>query len=178
VDVTDLLNHLLDDIDPGVVSQLDIVELRRVRDRCQEIESGLSFGRRVVQGRLDIVMIESERRDRGDEASTEQLLERLPEVLAQRTRGGGTPRPTRETDLPAFCDDISAAVDRIVPPSELAEPDRIPEQRLHGIVGELESLERAVSAKRQELHRVIDDLQEEIVARYRSGAATVDDLLQ
>jgi len=176
--VTDLLDHLLDDIDPGVVSQLDIVELRDVRDRCQEVEAGLSFGRRLVQGRLDIVMLESERRERGADASSEELMARLPEVLAQRTRGGGTPRPTRETELPEFCDDISAAVERIVPASELSDLERIADERLHAIVAELEQFERRVSAKRQELHRVIDDLQEEIVGRYRSGAATVDDLLK
>ncbi len=178
MDVTDLLDHLLDDIDPGIVSQLEITELRAVRDRCQEVESGLSFGRRLVQGRLDIVMLESERRERGGEASSEQLMARLPEVLAQRTRGGGTPRPTRETDLPDFCEDISAAVERIVPATELAELSSISDERLEAVIGELEQFERQVSAKRQELHRVIDDLQEEIVGRYRSGAASVDDLLK
>ncbi len=177
-DVTDLLNHLLDDIDPGVVSQLDIVALRDVRDRCQAIESGLSYGRRMVQGRLDIVMLESERRADGTEASSEQLLARLPEVLAQHTRGGGTPRPTRETDLPAFADDLSSMLDEIVAPSEFAELEATTDARLAEIAGALERFERQVSAKRHELHRVIDELQEEIVSRYRTGAASVDDLLR
>jgi hypothetical protein len=178
VDVTDLLNHLLDDIDPGVVSQLDMVELRDVRDRCGAVEAGLSFGRRMVQGRLDIVMLERERRASGEDASSEQLMARLPEVLAQHTRGSGTPRPTRETDLPDFCDDISTALDQIVPASELASLDAATEERLTEVVDALVTFERQVSAKRQELHRVIDELQEEIVSRYRSGAASVDDLLR
>jgi hypothetical protein len=174
-----VLDHLLDDFDPGIVSQLDIAELRAHRDRCQETETGLSLGRRMAQGRLDIVMAESQRRAGatagGDPAD---LLERLPEVLAQHTRGGGTPRPVRDTELPDFTDDISAALDEILPAEQLGHLADLDDARLAEVIEALRDFEQRVSHKRHELHRIIDDLQEEIVGRYRSGAASVDDLLR
>ena len=176
-DVSNLLNHLLDDIDPGVVSQRTLPELREVRDRCQQVEAGLSYGRRLVQGRLDIVGLEVERRAVGGSTSTEALMERLPEVLAQHTRGGGTPRPVRDEELPAFTDELALELDRVVPPSDIGRLPELSDERIDTVMDLLQVLERRVSAKRHELHRVIDELQEEIVSRYRSGAASVDDLL-
>jgi len=168
-----VLDSLLDDIDPGVLSQRDIAELRVLRDRCQEIETGLSLGRRLVQGRLDIVMAELHRRGHGGG----DLIDQLPEVLAQHTRGGGTPRPIRDTELPAFTDDIAAALDEVLPAESLGHLGDVADADLHTAIDHLRELEQVVSRKRHELHRVIDDLQEEIVGRYRSGAASVDDLL-
>ena len=176
--VTTVLDHLLDDIDPGVLSQRDITELRSLRDRCQEVETGLSLGRRLVQGRLDIVMAELQSRTTTGHSNDPQILEWLPEVLAQHTRGGGTPRPMRDTELPDFTDDIDDALDEILPSQQLTHLSDLATADLLATVDELRDFEQSVSRSRHELHRVIDDLQEEIVGRYRSGAATVDDLLR
>ncbi len=175
--MTDLLDHLLDDIDAGVVSQLSLSELRDVRDRFQSVEGGLSYGRRLIQGRLDIVMCELDRRNTGGAESLEDLLTRLPSGLAQHTRGAGVPRPVRDIELPAFTDDLSAQADAILDPNAITHLSELTEPRITGIVDALTHLERQVSTKRHEVHRIIDELQEEIVSRYRSGAASVDDLL-
>jgi hypothetical protein len=175
--VSALLDHLLDEIDPGVVSARPIDELRSLRDRYQEIENGLSFGRRLVQGRLDILVAELDGRAAGGSSTVADLLDRLPEVLAQHTRGGGVPRPVRETELPAFTDQVAAEVERIVPADALTQLGQRSDAELLELVEKLRSVERQVSAKRHEVHRIIDELQEEIVGRYRSGAASVDDLL-
>ncbi len=176
--MTTVLDHLLDDIDPGVLSQRDIGELRVLRDRCQQVETGLSLGRRLVQGRLDIVMAELQSRTTTGRSADPDVLEWLPEVLAQHTRSGGTPRPIRDTELPDFTDDIDDALDEIVPSEQLPHLSDLDTSILLGMVDELRDFEQSVSRSRHELHRVIDDLQEEIVGRYRSGAATVDDLLR
>jgi len=170
-----VLESLLDDIDPGIISQRDIVELRSLRDRCQAIETGLSLSRRLVQGRLDIVVAELQRRSNDQSPA---LLESLPGVLAQHTRGSGTPRPVRDTDLPAFTDDITEALDEILPAERFSRLEALDAADLERVGDRLRAFEQEVSRKRHELHRVIDDLQEEIVGRYRSGAASVDDLLQ
>lgn len=172
-----VLDNLLDDIDPGIVSQRDIADLRVLRERCQEIETGLSLGRRLVQGRLDIVMAELERRNGPAPLSDSAAMEQLPEVLSRHTRGGGVPRPVRDTELPAFTDDIALALDAMVPAEELPRLSEFETAQLVAAIDSLREFEVHVSQKRHEVHRVIDDLQEEIVGRYRSGAATVDDLL-
>jgi len=176
--VTTLLDHLLDDIDPGVVSEQGIAQLREHRERYQEIDTGLSFGRRLVQGRLDMILVELERRSAGGDASAGGLLARLPEVLSQHTRGSGSPRPMRDTELPDFIDILGDELDRILPAERLNRLDELDDANLAQTVEELRAFERRVSAKRHEVHRIIDELQEEIVGRYRSGAASVDDLLR
>ena len=48
-------------LDPGYLGDLPrrpLPEVRSMRTECQEVESGMSLLRRVVQGRLDIVGLE------------------------------------------------------------------------------------------------------------------------
>src|SRR5688572_15402173 len=67
-----------------------IEEIRAMRAECQEIETGLSFLRRVVQGHLDIVAAEvARRRDGGEPADVAALVDRLPEILADHLRAPG-----------------------------------------------------------------------------------------
>lgn len=171
-----MLDHLTDGIDWGVLSQRSLEELREIREQLQEVETGLSFGRRMVQGRLDIVMAEVQRRRDG--GRPDDVMERLPDVLAQHTRGGGTPRPVRDHDLPPFTDTLVDEMDRIIGTLDLTSLAEVDSAELGEVVDGLELFERQVSVKRHELHRLIDELQEEIVGRYRSGAASVDDLLR
>ena len=176
--VTDLLDHLLDDLDPGTLAGVGIDDLRGARDRYQEIEAGLSFGRRLVQGRLDIVICEVERRSSGGAESLDDLMARLPSALSRHTRGSGTPRPVRDTQLPLFADALTREADSILDPNELAQLAQVSDDRIDVIMAELQAFEQQVSAKRHEVHRIIDEIQEEIVSRYRTGAASVDDLLR
>lgn len=159
------------------IGSLPMTDLRTLRDRLSAIETGLSFGRRMAQGRLDIVLAELERRAEGAAEDTAALLGRLPEVLARQTRGGGRPRPVREVDIPEFTEDFTVALDRIVGVTELGSLSEASGFRLSEIAEELAAYERAISVRRREVHRLMDDVQDEIIGRYRSGAATVDDLL-
>ena len=47
------------------LEQRAITDVRAMRAECQEIETGLSYLRRLVQGRLDIVGAEQQRRRDG-----------------------------------------------------------------------------------------------------------------
>ncbi len=176
--VTKLLDHLLDGIDPGIMSQHDLEGLRQLRHRYQEIETGLSLGRRLVQGRLDIVLAEAKRRASDGDAEAEALLARLPELLSQHSRSEGRPRIIPDTDIPDFVDVFTNELDHVVTAGELSNLGELSDQGLIGAVNSLEALERQLSVKRHELHRLIDEVQEEIVSRYRSGSASVDDLLR
>lgn len=171
------LDHLLDDADVSGLAERSLDELRAIRERLNEVELGLSYGRRMAQGRLDIVTCEVERRA-GSTSVPDDLLGRLPEVLARHTRGGGLPRPVRhDTELPGFADEIVADLDRLVLPTELSGVTELTPERLAEISEALGAVEATLSATRHEAHRLIDEVQEEIVGRYRSGAASVDDLL-
>ena len=172
------LDELLLAIDLGSISALPMDELRSVRDQLSEIEVGLSFGRRMAQGRLDIVLAEFHSRLEGRADSPQELLGRLPEVLSNQGRGQGFPRPTRDVVIPPFADQILSELEALLHPSDLANIDQLEVDSLDGAAQRISAFERDISVKRSEVHRLVDEVQEEIIGRYRSGSVTVDDLLR
>ena len=57
-----------------------IDEVRTLRAECVEVETGLSYLRRMVQGPLDIVHREQTRRSAGAEGDLATLVEDLPDL--------------------------------------------------------------------------------------------------
>jgi hypothetical protein len=168
-------------LDPAYLDQLTerpMDEVRAMRGECQEIETGLSMLRRVVQGRLDIVGLELSQRSEGGSGELTDIIARLPAVLSDRTRTEGPGRlPTLLA--PAEVDpELQARLDELAPPGRLAGPDSLSDDELRAMAGTLEEFEHEVSARRRELFERIDALQAEITRRYREGEASVDSLLK
>lgn len=160
--------------EPADLSTCSMPELRAIRDHYQGVEHGLSYARRIVQGRLDTVAVELERReDGGDEG---ELIGRLPEALAAHTRAPGLPRPVRELDPPDWADQLLVEVDEILSPGELGRLADIDSPILTAAAARIGEFERQLSALRADVHQRIDRVQDELVGRYRDGAS-VDDLL-
>lgn len=170
------LRTLTDIPEPEDLSTLELAELRELRARLDEVENGLSYARRMVQGRLDTLGIEVDRRRLGGEKPN-QVMSRLPRALADRTRPQGTPRPPSDLEPPDWADEILAEVDEYLTPNEMADLPSIGEVELSTAVERIASVERALSETRRHVHERIDRIQEELVDRYRSGAS-VDDLLR
>jgi hypothetical protein len=175
---------LADDYLHGMDS-LPMAELRGRRQACQEVETSLSYFRRMIQGRLDIVHAELSRRESGGEASDlGGLIERLPSILADHARpaaptdaslpGRG---PLPEVIAPQDVDALARQLDEVVDADRLASLPSRAEDEVRALADQLTDLERTVSAQRRQLHERIDALQDEIVRRYKSGEATVDALL-
>ena len=163
-------------------------DLRSLRGELQELEDAVSYVRRVVQGRLDIVGAERERRSgatRGGSGSQGEehgsIVEDLPGILADPAHSGRASGPGR---LPmhiapgAGADALVAEVDRQVDPTKLTAADSISDSELDGLTDSLASIERELSDQRHALHQRLDTLQAEMVRRYRSGEANVDNLLR
>jgi Mg2+ and Co2+ transporter CorA len=75
-------------LDPTYVEALDrraIDDLRLMRAECGEVETEVSYVRRLAQARLDIIAAELKRREDGGDLG--DLIASLPEILA-----GDTPR--------------------------------------------------------------------------------------
>jgi hypothetical protein len=176
--MAELLDRVLDPGYLGDLTALPMDELRRRRAECHDVETGLSLLRRVVQGRLDIVGVELARRAHGaDPASLQELIERLPEVLADRTRAAG---PGRLSQLlaPASLDpDLEAELERIASRGSLAGLATRSDSELSDVAAQLEAFEARISAQRRALFERIDALQAEITRRYREGEASVESLL-
>lgn len=175
--VTSLLEALISQDSIENLTTMDLADIRQLRDRYQQVEDGLSFARRMVQGRLDIALSEVERRHSEGRSSA---VDRLPDVL---TRGFSSsddvllPRLVRDRELPEFTETISAELDRILGIRDLRDLQVLTDGSLGDAIANLHALEKDVSEHRRRSHNLIDTLQGEIIDRYRTGRASVDDLL-
>lgn len=171
---------------PSFVSDLgdrDMDELRAVRSRCQSLENSLSYVRRLIQGRVDIVGGELQRRrEGGDEGNISELIGRLPDILSEGSRvqgGPGAVRPPHSLEPdPDVTAQLEVRLEKIFSSDDLATVSTTDESALTDVLSALNGLEDEVSDNRRRLHTVIDTVQTEVTRRYTSGEATVDGLLQ
>lgn len=151
----------------GDVTALPVEELRAKRDACRRLEAVVSYQRRVVQGQLDILRAEAQRRE-AEGADVSGVLEALPLVL-------GTGAPTaargdvRSTPIVAPDDDVEG--------EHLGNVAAAGDEELEEIAHRLAERERTLSGQRQSLFRLIDGAQDEIARRYKSGDALVSDVI-
>lgn len=162
-----LANDYLSDLEGRSVA-----DLRSLRAECQALETKLSYLRRLVQGRLDIVTGEQKRRTSGGApGDLASLIEQLPEILSDRIRGPGTGR------LPATFEpgELSGSlVDRL---NVIGDGDDGSDEMIEAASIALTELESEVSSFRRAMFERIDRIETELTARYRDGFAQVDDLL-
>ncbi|GAA2260366.1 aerial mycelium formation protein [Streptomyces atrovirens] len=160
---------------------LSLAELRTVRRDAQRDEADLSYVRRLLQGRIDILRAELARRLPQEAPSVlapgeVSVVERLGEILRDtpaRHRSSarhvtlGTPQGEEYRRLAA---ETLAEV-------ELSDLGARTDGELNTAMGRLVLCEQQVSRRRQRLQRTADECSAEIARRYRDGEAQVDDLL-
>ena len=172
------LERVLADDYVGDITALGMDDLRSKRAECQAIEVGLSYRRRLAQGRLDIVAAERRRRAEGaPEPSEDDLVRNLAETLADRARPPGNGR-LPQLMAPDVGDIDTDELDAIARPGALARITELSDEELSHLVDKLSSYEADVSRERRSLHERIDSLQAEITRRYRTGEASVESLLK
>jgi hypothetical protein len=166
---------------PSNLTALSLPELRALRRDAQREEADLSYVRRLLQGRIDILRAELERRSPAGAASVAavpeaSVVERLAEILRDapaRHRSSarhvtlGTPHSEEARQLAA---EMLAEV-------ELSDLKARTDLELNTAMGRLVRYEQQVSRRRQRLQRTADGCSAEIARRYREGEAQVDDLL-
>ncbi|MFC4327397.1 AmfC protein [Streptomyces andamanensis] len=168
---------------------LSLPELRALRRAAQRDEADLSYVRRLLQGRIDILRAELARRGCRDrlsegeagfvsavEGAGASVVERLAEILRDapaRQRSSarhvtvGTPHGEEYRRLSA---EMLAEV-------ELSDLDARTDLELGAGMARLVRYEQRVSVRRHRLQRTADGCSAEIARRYRDGEAQVDDLL-
>lgn len=152
------------------LSEKPIEEVRLMRDECREAENELSFERRLSQARIDILSAELQRRSGNHD---DELVARLPEILATEARPGEGPLPSRAPDfsIPRNADVPRRRVEEIVGEQTLARLREIDTDEIKSIIHSLAEHEQKLSARRKKIHEVMDAIQAEIVRRYTSGEA-------
>lgn len=173
------LERVLGNVPDCDLAELDLPEIRSRRAAAAALEDSISYVRRVLQVRLDILGTELAHRRSGESpASSQELVARLPDILAERSGAPGQSHGHRDVLFPDVDGALIAAVDDVVTTAELATVDEVGDDDLAELVDRLELLESEVSATRHVLHERIDGLQAEVVRRYRTGEASVDSLLK
>ncbi len=154
-----------------------IDEVRATRDDLAAIETGLSYLRRVVQSRLDIVFAERSQRESGESAGAAGLVEKLPEILGSNLRSSGTGRLNTSFIPTRVPEELDRRLEAILPASRVGGLSDLSTDQLSDAARSLADLELLVSSERRQVFDVIDRLQDEIVRRYKTGEATVETLL-
>ena len=151
-----------------------LVEVRELRAAAEQEEVDLSFSRRLIQGRLDILNAELHRRDG---TSTGTLVEGLAKIL------GDVPRPParglgrHSTVEPSSADVHGRYVEALVADVDLSDVDARTTDELAGSLATLTEAEVWVSATRRLVQGVMDACSTEITRRYKEGEADVATLL-
>ena len=151
---------------------LRLPEVRRLRRAAQQEEADLSYLRRLLQGRIDILSAELTRRSE----PSSRLIDQLPQILADTPSASRssarhvTLRAPRGEEYRRLAEEVLAEV-------ELSDLSARTDGELRDAMARLVQREREVSQRRQQLQRTADGCSREIARRYREGEAQVDDLL-
>ena len=154
------------------LGSLDVEELRRRRDMCGDLDVELSFYRRMLHGRMDLLSFELRRR-RGEERRT--IMEALPEILAgtadplpPRSPGESRTIPIEAPDLPEVG---RRPVDRALGDDFLARLPELGDDDLEETRVMLAEVEAEISAQRRAVFAAVDLVQAELSRRYRGDLA-------
>lgn len=148
------------------LADLDINELRRRRDTAEDVEAQISYYRRLLHGRMDLLDFEQRRRSGEEERS---ILEALPEILAKGMVLGSEPALKHIETMPPLPSVTGRRlIDKIMDDGILANLGELTEEEITEAIERLREVETQLSGQRRQLHHVIDALQDEIVTRYRS----------
>jgi anti-sigma-K factor RsiG len=141
-----------------------------MKAECAAVETSLSYYRRLAQGRIEIIDAEVERRARG--GSVEELIAKLPDILAgDGGRSSTTQARIAEPEAPILDLEFTDNRQQLVSDSTLADLPALDDARLGTIRDELNEFEREVSDVRHRLHGVLDGIEHEIATRQAAGAS-------
>ena len=151
-----------------------LADVRAMRAEADREEADLSYLRRLLQGRLDIVRAELARRASG---SDQGLLAGLAAILADERRG---PARGLGRHLPAEPSRVAPSrrrLEALAHDVELSDVTARSDDELRAAAERITVEEGRVSARRRAVQQVADACSAEITRRYRDGEAAVDDLL-
>jgi hypothetical protein len=152
---------------------LSMEELRSRRHDAEQEEVDLSYLRRLLQGRVDILRAEQARRH--DDGGT--VIDQLTDILAD-DRPGQQHGMGRHSSLePSRAGEHRRRVEGLVGDVDLSDATGVDEEQLERALTAFVEEERAVSDLRAQVQHVMDALGVEVARRYREGEAAVDDLL-
>jgi hypothetical protein len=165
------------------VRALSPAELRTRRHEAEQEEVDLSYARRLLQGRLDLLRSEQARR-RGDEAATTPGERSDEEIVRDIVAAMGEDAPRRDHGLGRYLDiepsrvgEHRRAAEMVVADPHISDGAQLSDDELADAIDRISTLEQDVSLSRQRVQQVSDALTEEVARRFREGELSVGDSL-
>ena len=153
--------------------RLSMTEVRQLRRRAEQEEVNLSYTRRLLQGRLDIVRRELQRRAEDDGRS---LVDLLPEILSEKGRGPAHGLGRHQTVQPHAPEEYESWVNSLTN-VDISAISELSDAKLEKAARALAAAESDLSERRRGVQQVMDGLAAELGRRYRDGEADVAALL-
>src|SRR5205814_8921894 len=129
-------------------------QVRVLRREAEQEETDLSYLRRMLQGRLDLLRAELAGRS-GESAA--DLVNELPHILADEGAAGSPHGLGRHIAMePSRADEHRRHVEQLIADVDLSNPGTHDEASLQGLLATLEREEHEVSEKRRQVQTVMD----------------------
>jgi hypothetical protein len=158
-------------LDPAYLTDIpscSIDDLRARHSECLEIETEVSYVRRLAQARVDILRAELDRRAAG--GSVGDLIAALPQILADTgPRAAVTDSRLPRHLAPSMDIKWNRGLEHLVFDGTLANLPTLSEQELRDTIEQLGTLERELSDRRRALHGVIEAIELDLAARHKVG---------
>jgi hypothetical protein len=168
------IDRVLDPTFTDGIGERPLDEVRSLRDEAAQEETDLSYVRRLLHGRIDIVRAEQNRRATGESAS---VVEQLAKILSANAVAPATGSGRHSTVEPSRAEAHRRHVEALVSDVDLSHVTALSDAELAHALSTYQAEESSVSGRRREVQAVMDLLNAEIAARYRHGRASVDELL-
>jgi len=155
-------------LDPTFVQDLGAVSPEDLRAKLRDArteEDSLSYVRRNLHGRLDLLRAELELRQGG--RGTARDVDALAAALSANE--GGSRGGRASLGLRAAAVAGRRGVERILSEDHLARLPDLTDTEIHEIVERVADAERVLSDDRQRLFTVIDSIEAELAVRYKQG---------
>jgi len=169
------IDQVRDEEFTAALEDVSLDELRERRAMLDQLDTELSFYRRMLHGRMDLLSFEMRRRS-GEESRS--LIEALPEILADSMSAPRDDLP-RELEIaaPEFVGEGRRTIDRVLGDDFLTHLPSIGDDELEEIQSLLTTAEREISDQRRDVYEAYEVVTAELTRRYREGLADVDELL-
>ncbi len=158
--------------------EASLADVRSLRADAEQEEVDLSYLRRMVQGRLDVLRAEIVRRhgEHGPDGQHE-LVADLAHILADEPRSPARGLGRYSAVEPSRVDEHRRYLEALVADIGLSDVSARSDEAVESSLQVLTEEEQLVSAKRRQVQDVMDACSAEITRRYRDGEADVDTLL-
>jgi hypothetical protein len=152
-------------LDPAYLAGLDtrtVEDLRTMHAECLELETEVSYVRRLIQARIDILEAELARRASG--GTLEDLINALPQILADPgpradAASSRIPQKMAPDQESEWAGDLEESDNLLANLPSLSDDD------LRSAIERLRTLERDVSDERRALFGVIDRIDLDLAGR-------------